>query len=365
MKLLITSVGSFLGQNILDLIEPRRHQIEVVGLNLDADNPRLFRCDRSYLVPKTEDESYESVFKEIITLENPDITLPGRDGDCIFLADFRVKYPEIGEHSIFMGTSYIPKIMLNKYDSFKFCSYHGLPFADSFFYENKKSDEDLEVFVSKQGFPLVAKPVEGFGSHGVYYVMSNKNLDQLKSNGHFLIQEFLGDPTDLYNYNNTFKFGLPLFFQVPEKKQFAAQTLIDSDGRVQEVCVTLNHMIQGRAEYIESFDSKEIVELVTKYAKVFYEAGWFGPTNFQLKQDKYGQWKVFELNSRLTGTSSARRYLGFDEFEKIINCFKPDLKLTKINFGSADVHVYKYLTDYCVHENDISNLEKNRTWKRS
>ncbi|NHZ84916.1 MAG: hypothetical protein GWP19_03435, partial [Planctomycetia bacterium] len=94
MKLLITSVGSLLGQNILDSIESRRNLINVIGMNTVIENPRNFRCDTVYYVNKTDSCNFEKDFTTIIEKENPDFILPGRDEDCVFLSDIKSKYPE-------------------------------------------------------------------------------------------------------------------------------------------------------------------------------------------------------------------------------------------------------------------------------
>ena len=94
MKLLITSVGSLLGQNILDTIETRRSMIRVIGMNHTADNPRNFRCDKVYLVQGTETDQFYKEFTAIVEKENPDFILPARDGDSIFLSDYKSNRPE-------------------------------------------------------------------------------------------------------------------------------------------------------------------------------------------------------------------------------------------------------------------------------
>ncbi len=55
LRLLILSVGSLLGQNVLDALEGRRERVHVIGASLAADNARLFRCDTAYLTPPTDD----------------------------------------------------------------------------------------------------------------------------------------------------------------------------------------------------------------------------------------------------------------------------------------------------------------------
>ena len=77
MRLLIMSVGSLVGQNILDAIENRRNNIFVIGINSVAKNPRNFLCDRTYLTTQiSNEEQFESEFIEILKKENPDLILP-------------------------------------------------------------------------------------------------------------------------------------------------------------------------------------------------------------------------------------------------------------------------------------------------
>ncbi len=178
MKLLITSVGSLLGQNILDSIESRRNMLNVVGIDASAENPRNFRCDTVYLIHKSDSPHFETDFNEIIEKEKPDFILPGRDGDSIFLADLKSKYPEKFANKIPFGSSYIPSIMLDKHKSSEFCKKNQLPFADTLFYNNESDKAVLNTFIDKHGFPLVVKPREGFGSHSVYYVLNHEQVNE-------------------------------------------------------------------------------------------------------------------------------------------------------------------------------------------
>ncbi len=365
MKLLITSVGSLLGQNILDSIESRRDLIHVVGLDANADNPRIYRCDTTYLVNYTEDNHFFNDFNAIVEKEKPDFILPGRDGDSIFLSEIKSKNPDRFKKRIPFGSSAIPRIMLDKYQSYLFCLKNKLPFADSFYYRNENDKIKLEEFKNKHDFPYVIKPKEGFGSNNVYYVLDNENLNELVNNGEFLIQEYLGDPSTILKYKNHFKIGIPLFFQVPENEQYAAQTIISQDGTVGEVFITINTMVHGRAEYTKQIMNYDIVKLVQKYSEVFYKNGWYGPTNFQLKPDRDGKWKVFELNSRLTGTSSARVLLGYDEFGILADLFVPELLIPNLTKKEkVKGQVMKFLHDNLLYDKNVESLKNDKVWKR-
>jgi len=90
IKMLITSVGSLVGQNIQDVLEyplfKRRDMVDLIGTNSIAINPNNFRCDRCYLVPNTGTPDFINKIKQIISTEKPDLILSGRDEDTETIA---------------------------------------------------------------------------------------------------------------------------------------------------------------------------------------------------------------------------------------------------------------------------------------
>ncbi|MFO7621778.1 MAG: hypothetical protein R6W81_11030 [Bacteroidales bacterium] len=365
MKLLITSVGSLLGQNILDSIESRRSLIKVIGTNSIAENPRNFRCDKVYLVHNTKSNQFNKDFTAIIKKEKPDFILPGRDEDCIFMSEYKSNHPEEFAKKIPFGSSFIPKIIFDKYQTHLFCKKNKLAFADSFLV-HKSERTGLNEFIQKHGFPLIVKPREGFGSSGVHFVLNKNQLNKSLSDTEVLLQEYLGNPDDIFKYQKQFIRGIPLFFQITEKEQYAAQTIISPNGQIGEVFITINTMVMGRAEYTKQIENKDIEKLVGEFSRIFYQKGYYGPLNFQLKPDKHGIWKVFELNPRFTGTSSGRNLLGYDEFGILVNLFIPEFKIT--NFTKSEKvkgRVIKYLHDNLLLDENIELLCKDKVWRNS
>jgi carbamoylphosphate synthase large subunit len=365
MKLLVTSVGSLLGQNILDCIESRRSQIEVIGMNSMAENQRNFRCDKVYLVSNTDSPYFFDEFKTIVDNENPDFILPGRDADCIFLAEYKSLFPDGFSKKIPFGSSFIPKIVIDKYLTHLFCKKNQLAFADTFLYTPQTDPSIVNEFVEKHGFPLIVKPREGFGSHGVYFVLNSDQLSTLVAETPILLQEYLGQPDNITKHANLFSRGIPLFFQVTENEQYAAQTIISPDGTIGKVFISINTMIQGRAELIQQIENEAIEKLVVDFCTVFFKNGWYGPLNFQLKPDINGNWKVFELNPRLTGTSSARTLLGYDEFGILATLFIPEFNIENLSKPvTTQGQVIKYLHDNLIQNSDIDLLNKNKVWTK-
>jgi carbamoylphosphate synthase large subunit len=80
-SILITSVGSLVGLNILDSLEAMRTRLRVVGTNSEPKAPNNFRCDVAYLAPETADPAFIARLRTIIAHEKPDLVLAGRDAD--------------------------------------------------------------------------------------------------------------------------------------------------------------------------------------------------------------------------------------------------------------------------------------------
>jgi hypothetical protein len=156
--------------------------------------------------------------------------------------------------------------------------------------------EVLNAFIIKNGFPLVVEPREGFGS--MKFFLNEEQVREYTKDGDVLFQEFPGNPEDIFKYKDLHKKGIPLFFQVPEVTQYTTQVIIHPDGSLFKVFFTINTMVFGRNEYIRELFNEDVVKLTHKFAKAFYENGWYGPLNIQLKPDQKGNWKIFELKAR-------------------------------------------------------------------
>ncbi len=90
IKILISSVGSFVGQNILDVLEYkgfyRRNLVTIIGTNSLAESPNNFRCDTCYTVPNTLHPDFRNALTSIIENEKPDLIFSARDEDSAIVA---------------------------------------------------------------------------------------------------------------------------------------------------------------------------------------------------------------------------------------------------------------------------------------
>lgn len=364
IKILITSVGSLVGQNILDALASRRSMLTIVGLNSIAENQRVFRCDKAYLLPLTKDEkSFKKVFIEIVQKEKPDLILAGRDSDVLFLAQYKEENPETG-HLIPCGNSALARIMLDKYESARFAMLHGLPFAETILYQGDSDRSVLDHFIERNGLPLVVKPRLGFGSKGVFFLVTPQQVNTwVNRQQEVLFQECLGDRERFDQFKDLYNSGIPIFSQIPETQHYSAQVMISCKGKLLKTIINRCTMVVGRTESIELFQNKEAEKMVISWAETLGAEGWRGFLNIQFKQDRFGNWKVYELNPRMGGASSARLLLGFDELGMVINNFYPELEFPDLSMPLfRDGIVLKCLTDEYIDREDINNLVKKGAW---
>lgn len=366
IKILITSVGSLVGLNILDTLGSRRHLLEVIGCNIHGKDPYIFRCDRIYKVSSTTNRDFFiSELFGIILREKPDLVLPGRDDDAVILSLLRELHPELNK-VIPCGKPKAAEIMQDKLSSYEFAKEHGLPFAETI--EIKPDNKSfIANYAEGIGFPMIAKLRYGYASKGVFFVRNLSELDKLfESSEYFVIQEYLDPNPEIDNYLEQYHFLPPLFFQVPENTQYAAQCVISPAGEMSRIFISVNKMVLGRCERSEIIENKEIEKVTLSYAKAFYKAGWCGSLNIQLKPDKTGKWKALEFNPRMTGSTSARYLMGFDEVGIIFDYFKPELRFPN---HSLDIPPGKTVTrqfmDILEPEQDKRLFEENKIWEKS
>ncbi len=357
MKILLLSVGSLLGQGMLDVFEGRRVDFQLIGANSEAESVNNFRCDRTYLLPETASgEAYTTAFTKLIQREQPQLILPGRDADVVFLARYREAHPA-WQQAIPCGSAHVAETIADKHHCFLWAQARSLPFAKSFLY-HPGDEAALQHFVNHVNFPLVAKPRHGFGSRGVLFVENLEDVVRLGESGSVFLQEYLGDPASLNPYFERYRQGMPLFFQVPETRQFAAQGLIDPQGQIGDVFCSLSTMVMGRTERFEEVHIPELRTLFLRYARALRDAGWQGMVNVQAKPSHAtGLWKAFELGLRMSGGTSSRLLLGFDEMHHLMTAFYANVNFPQRLPIEADV-IYPGFYNRGLNQAQVQQLKK-------
>lgn len=365
LKILITSVGSLVGQNILDVLESpkmnRRHLVEVVGTNSIAGSANNFRCDSCYLVSNTAEKSFKNQIIDIIEREKPDLILSGRDEDTETMVRIRDEYPELNCNLPYGKVETLTSA-LNKWKTWLFTNKHNLPYADTF-YPGKTGDKsDLKDFINRNKYPLIAKPVQGFASKGVYFVRSWQDIEYISKFSGYIFQEYLGRGEELEEYFKKHNGPVPLFSHAPNIFHHSCHTVIHPDGSFDPIFISRNEHDSGVTIGFKRVKHKELEELTVRYVKAIHSEGGFGPVTVQFRKNRLGAWKSQEMNMRTNGNTYPRFLMGQDDLGLIIKALLPGKKfpIYKAPQESHEYIIGKTLTSYVMYPEKLNNLETNK-----
>jgi hypothetical protein len=357
-KIAITSVGSLVGQNILDSLEGRRAGIEVVGINSAADAAGIFRCDRAYLAPPAADaEQFRARLASILLEERPHLVLPGRDADVLALARLKEELALL-RPALPVGPQQLALALEDKWASCLFAAEHGLPYVDSAPADDRAAVDRL---LSSHGYPLIAKPRAGNGSRGVRIVFDEAQCSAIARQPGYLLQAYLEPEADLPSWKDLAKEGTPLF-HAPRLRQIACQAVIGPDGSVRGLTCTVVELVMGRLESAVRLDDPAVTDVARRWVEALAAEGWMGALNLQGRRDAGGTFRIYELNGRFTGGTNARTHLGFDEVGILIGAFAghalpPHRSVDRLGF------VTKSLSDFPVLSADIEQLRSKGHWQ--
>lgn len=360
VKILITSVGSLVGQNVLDSLQDRRADVEVVGVNSLASAAGNFRCDRCYLAPSAAIfDAYRDRLHSILCEERPDLVLPGRDDDVVVLAAIKEAAPSFFA-AIPVGPLSIAKVLADKWASHEFAAVHGLPYVDTALADDLPA---VRRIVSRHGFPLIAKPRRGNGSRGTRVVFDDAQCAAVGKLDGYVLQHYVQPEPEVLRSRQGDGTGVPLFY-APVLQQIVSQAVIGPDGRVRELFCTFIDLVMGRAERIVWLDDAEVMEATCRYAEAVAAAGWVGALNVQGRRDKEGAFLVYELNGRVSGGTMARLLLGFDEVGMLFESFTGrTIPPSSRGIGAHGI-VTKSLVDFTAEPNNIADLQNLGKWQR-
>jgi hypothetical protein len=313
ISLVLVSVGSLVGQNLLEIISHNRKAFKLIGTNSVLDFSNRLSLDRFELSPMTASDEFSEFLNKLILEVQPDWIIPCRDEESLILARLAEQNSFIKARTSLFDSS-LAESFFDKYKSFQLSKMIGLPFAET---SLAGSVDDL---VDKVGLPLIAKPIKGFASIGVKLIFSQDQLEFIKSNSENLIfQEFLGE--DFWLKTDSLKFneeGFPLYFSFEEDK-YSIQLHAASTTAKSSFFIGKHRMKNGISFEISKVEDSELEAIAKKALEKLIPLGLRGPLNIQLQRDKMGRFKIFEYNGRYTGASSARYYLGFNELDLLLS----------------------------------------------
>ena len=314
----ITGTGSLIGQAIIKSIvrSEFKSDYNLIGFDYFKDTVGSLFCNKNYILPDIyiDKKLYTKWIDEIIKViikEKINIIFLGVDFELQLMSENKLDIEKKTGCKIIVSNSEVIKICNDKFLTYNFLKDNNLNFPQTIL-PNEIDNYDLK-------FPLIVKPRIGARSRDVFLVKNKKELyEKIDLVNNPIIQENIGDILSEYTCG-----------------------IIYLDNHVQE-CIVLRRSLKDGNTFISEhkFDfDKKIKHYVIKIAKKLKP---YGACNFQLRIDKKGIPKLFEINPRHSGTTYIRSLFGFNE---IIFILKKELENKKFDFKISEGKAIRYFEE--------------------
>jgi carbamoyl-phosphate synthase large subunit len=284
INVLVSGASGIVGYGILRSLRESK-EIFLVGTSIYEDSAALLFSDVHERAPLTNDPLYFNWLVNIIGKYSIQYLIPGIE--CDMLAWNR-------NRELLLKTGV--KLVLNRFELIELCE-------DKWKFYNYINREYPEIaiptFLSideiKFEVPIILKPRVGFGSKGIIRLNNKIELEAHRSKigKELMIQPIIGDDENEFTVSAFFDNHSNLIDYLPLKRKLST----DGFTQIAEVVDT-------------SFE-----DILTKLALLLKP---IGPTNFQFRLDG-NNFKILEINPRISSATSIRAKLGFNESLMIID----------------------------------------------
>jgi len=302
-RLLLMSVGSLVGTALLECIDALgRERFELIGMNSDAGAVNNFRMDVCYLSPPArERQALLARLDELVRRHAPDLMVPLRDDDVVALAQWAHGRDDA---RALVGSLRMAEVIRDKWASYSWALENGLPFARSAIDAIGVAQLRNEV-----GFPLVAKPRQGFGSNGVRMLLTDEHVGVALAAGNTIVQEAI-DPSPMLT-------------------------------------------------------AAALERLAMDYAQAAWRDGWRGLFNIQARRNADGKYIPIELAGRFMGGTNALHRLGIPVAAIVFERFLASFDLPAAAAPLFDARAVKQVVTHVIRREQESTLRDAGVWHRA
>ncbi len=304
INILITGIGAPLGQSIAKAAKLSNLPLNIYVSDNGNQAAGFYSLNlQNILTPAVADVNYLEFMLNIVEKFELKFIFPTIRVEFEFFGKHRQIFESLG-CKIVMNLLSDQLIADNKYDSIQALRSHGISTPVTLSLDNFFDEEnDLE-------FPAVIKPKTGASSKDVFFVdtFEDAKLQVLRDKANqFVIQEYL-----------------------PGEEFTVGVLLEESKGYAISMKRVLKFGLSYTGEVVKDEKLEDYCLKVAKYFNLFNGA------NIQLKF-KDGIPVLFEINPRLSSTSSIRAHFGFNEIEFIISRYmnsskyKPEVRVGKFS----------------------------------
>jgi carbamoyl-phosphate synthase large subunit len=303
-RVLVTGVGGrSVGAGVLHALmrtdDAVRGRWETLACDAEPFSWGLYIADAAALVPLASAEGYLDRIRELIAVHDLAAVIPGTEPEAALLAQRRADLPV----PVIANDAGLMPLMTDKRQAEAKLRELGLRFIPSFPWERRA--EAVAAF----NFPLLVKPAsESGGSRGVHLVMGDAELDALASavvpGTHPIVQPYLGHAEAEYTVGVLSDSEGAIIDSIVIRRKLLGLSLLDAKTAGTTTAAISTGISQGfivRDEAMQAYCEALARRLDSR-----------GPLNIQLRVHD-GDYYVFEIHPRFSGTTPIRASAGFNE----------------------------------------------------
>lgn len=290
IRILVLGVGGNVSQGIVKALRKTGLDIHITGACVSPVSAGLYMCDEAYLSPYAKEERFMSWLVEICNRQKIDMILTGVEENIREIVRQK-QYLESCAGAVFAASSYEQlKIGQDKLLTARWLKENGRHYPA---WCDAGDTGGIEELVRKAGFPLLAKPRRGKGSHGIYVLHDEKELKRLGRLENYVLEEYVGS----------------------SDHEYTVGCYCSKNGALMDVIIMRRRLKNGTTVWAEVVENEAIRREAEKICKAF---GPKGPLNLQMRLNGEGEAVCFEMNVRFSGTTAMRANFGFCDVEAMV-----------------------------------------------
>jgi len=328
-RVLVTGVGSNIGQGIIKALRMAYPHAFVVGVDADRDAAGFFTCDAGHTVPWASEDNYVDTLLEVIGEHSVELVLVGSHPETPIVANARQRLESSGA-VVVVGSPEAVARCIDKMKTAEALRAAGCNAPESTI---DTSPNGLAAIVKTANFPLIVKPRSGQGSRDLHIVHDRETLSRAcQAVETPLVQAYIGD----------------------EDGEYTAAVVTDKHGAIASSLVMHRRLHAGTTVLADIVDAPAIE---AEARKVVAALGLAGPANVQMRAIDGGA-VTFEVNPRLSGTAAMRALAGWNDVGAIVAHY---LYNKPIEVGPARPgRVMRYYDEVFVPRHQIESALKNK-----
>jgi len=316
INVMVTGVGGGgVGEQIMKCLAMSNLSLRVIGCDMNIISRGLKMADKAYVVPPAYARNYVDVIIKICKQNDVKILFHGSEPELKVISNNRKIFEDNGI-IVPLNPKHVIDVCMDKTKTMEFLKQNGFPTQK---YWEICSKEDL---IKIDYFPVVLKPsIGGGGSINSFIIQNSKELQMfgeylLGIYDKFIVQEYVGCADTEYTagvicnkdgkYINSIAVKKSILSGLSNKTRITNQTDHKELGDILAISSGVSQGEIGRFEEVTA-PARRIAESLGATASI----------NIQCRIHKNSVY-VFEINPRISGTSSLRALVGYNEPEIFI-----------------------------------------------